>query len=68
MLIIPINEDQNQIDRVLKRYKKKIEKTGVLRKLKQRKFFVKPSVKMRLAKQHAIYVQQKKEAGFFGGI
>ena len=37
MLIIPINEDQNQIDRVLKRYKKKIEKTGVLRKLKQRK-------------------------------
>ena len=66
MLIIPINEDH--IDKVLKRYKRKMEKTGVLRKLKQKKFFVKPSVKTRLEKQHAIYVQQKKEAGFFGGI
>ena len=66
MLIIPINEDH--IDKVLKRYKRKMEKTGVLRKLKQRKLFVKPSVKMRLEKQHAVYVQQKKEAGIFGGI
>ncbi|MBL7898566.1 MAG: 30S ribosomal protein S21, partial [Crocinitomicaceae bacterium] len=43
MLIIPIKEGEN-IERALKKYKKKYEKTGVLRQLRERQSFTKPSV------------------------
>ena len=43
MLIIPIKEGEN-IERALKKYKKKYEKTNVMKQLRGRKEFVKPSV------------------------
>ena len=44
MLIIPIKDGEN-IDRALKRFKRKFDKTGAKRQLQVRKQFVKPSVK-----------------------
>jgi len=46
MLIIPIKDGEN-IDRALKRFKRKFDKTGAMRQLRARKQFVKPSVKNR---------------------
>lgn len=43
MLIINIKEGEN-IDRALKKYKKKFEKTGVVRQLRERQQFTKKSV------------------------
>lgn len=57
MLIIPIKEGEN-IERALKKYKKKYEKTGVLRELRERQSFTKPSVEFRQGKLKAIYRQK----------
>ena len=43
MLIIPVKEGEN-IERALKKYKKKFDKTKVMLELRTRKEFVKPSV------------------------
>ena len=43
MLIIPVKEGEN-IERALKKYKKKFERTGVIKQLRARKEFIKPSV------------------------
>ena len=43
MLIIPLKEGEN-IERALKKYKKKFERTGVIKQLRARKEFIKPSV------------------------
>lgn len=56
MLIIPIKEGEN-IDRALKRYKRKFDKTGVVRKLRNRQYFTKPSVLRRAQIQKAAYIQ-----------
>ncbi len=56
MIIIPVKEGDN-IERALKRFKRKYEKTGVVRELRRRQAFDKPSVVKREAKMHAIYVQ-----------
>lgn len=56
MLIIPIKEGE-QIDRALKRYKRKFDKTGTKRQLQSRKQFDKPSVLNRVLIQKAQYVQ-----------
>jgi len=57
MLIIPVKEGEN-IDRALKKFKKKFERTGVVRELRSRKQFIKPSVKRREEIKHAVYVQK----------
>ena len=57
MIIVPIKEGEN-IERALKRFKRKFEKTGAIRELRARKNFVKPSVTKREQMQKAIYVQQ----------
>ena len=57
MLIIPI-KDGESIDRALKRFKRKFDKTGALRELRLRKEFIKPSVKHRQKVQKAQYVQK----------
>lgn len=54
MLIIPVKEGEN-IERALKKYKKKFEKTGVIRELRSRQQFTKPSVERRQEKLKAIY-------------
>ena len=57
MIIVPIKEGEN-IERALKRFKRKFEKTGAIRELRARKTFVKPSVRRRTEIQKAIYVQK----------
>ena len=56
MIIVPIKEGEN-IERALKKFTRKFEKTGAVRELRSRKNFEKPSVIKRMAKQKAIYVQ-----------
>lgn len=57
MIIVPVKDGDN-IERALKRFKRKFEKTGAIRELRARKNFEKPSVKRRMAKEKAIYVQR----------
>jgi small subunit ribosomal protein S21 len=57
MIIIPIKEGEN-IDRALKKFKRKFEKTGVIKELRERQAFKKPSVKKRAQIIRAVYVQQ----------
>ncbi|MFD2915433.1 30S ribosomal protein S21 [Psychroserpens luteus] len=56
MLIIPIKSGEN-IDRALKRYKRKFVKTTVKNQLQERKQFIKPSIARRAQVQKAQYVQ-----------
>jgi len=57
MIIVPVKEGEN-IERALKKFKRKFEKTGVVRELRDRKTFEKPSVKKREMMNKAIYVQK----------
>ncbi|HOE93803.1 MAG TPA: 30S ribosomal protein S21 [Candidatus Cryptobacteroides sp.] len=57
MIIVPVKEGDN-IERALKRFKRKFEKTGTLRELRSRKHFEKPSVSRKKAKEKAIYIQR----------
>jgi len=61
MLIIPVKEGEN-IERALKKYKKKYDKTNVMKELRSRKEFEKPSITKRQAKIKASYVQRIKSA------
>ena len=61
MLIIEV-KDSDSIDRALKKYKRKYERSGILKQLRSRKHFVKPSVKRRTEVLKAIYKNEK-----FGG-
>lgn len=54
MLIIPVKEGEN-IDRALKKFKKKFERTGVMRQLRARQTYIKPTVRRREEKKKAIY-------------
>lgn len=56
MIIVPIKDGEN-IEKALKRFKRKFEKTGIVKELRCRKEFVKPSVLKREKMNHAIYVQ-----------
>ena len=58
MLIINIKENES-IDKALKRFKKKFEKTGVLRELRARTSFEKPSVTRRTEVLKAAYRQKQ---------
>ena len=53
MLIIPVKEGE-AIDKALKKFKKKFEKTGVVKELRERAQFTKPSVVYREKKKKAI--------------
>lgn len=57
MIIMPIKEGEN-IERALKKFKRKYERTGVLKELRRRQYFSKPSVEKRVQKIHAVYVEQ----------
>lgn len=57
MLIINIKENES-IDKALKRFKKKFEKTGILKELRARTAFEKPSVTRRTEIKKAAYVQK----------
>ncbi|MCQ2171068.1 MAG: 30S ribosomal protein S21 [Bacteroidales bacterium] len=57
MIIVPVKEGEN-IERALKKFKRKFEKTGAVRELRARKNFEKPSEKRRVAHEKAVYVQR----------
>ena len=61
MIIVPIKEGDN-IERALKRYKKKFDKTGSVRELRRRQAFIKPSEVKRKKMEKAIYVQELRQA------
>ncbi len=61
MLIIDSKDCEN-IDKALKKYKKKFEKSRVLLQLRERQAFTKPSVRRRMEVLKAVYKQQV-EAG-----
>ena len=56
MIVIPIKEGEN-IERALKKFKRKFEKTGVVKELRNRQAYAKPSVTKRQQKLHAVYIQ-----------
>lgn len=57
MLIVQIKEGDN-IEKALKKYKKKFEKTGVVKQLRERQKFTKPSVARRSEIIKAVYKQK----------
>ena len=57
MIVVPVKEGEN-IERALKKFKRKFERTGIVKELRRRPQYDKPSVIKRLAKEHAVYVQQ----------
>ena len=60
MLIIPVKEGEN-IDRALKRFKRKFDKTGRMRQLRKRQQYIKPSVQRRVEIQKAQYIQNLRD-------
>lgn len=54
MLIVEV-KDSESIDKALKKYKKKFEKAGILREIRDRQAFTKPSVKRRTQILKAAY-------------
>lgn len=61
MIIVPVKDGEN-IERALKKFKRKFEKTGVVKELRARQQYDKPSVKKRLKMERAVYVQQLRDA------
>ncbi len=61
MLIIPVKDGEN-IDRALKRFKRKFDRTKTMRNLRERKQFTKPSVSRRRQIQKASYIQGLRDA------
>ena len=61
MLIIDSKDCEN-IDKALKKYKKKFEKSKVLLQLRERQSYTKPSIKRRAEVLKAVY-KQKVAAG-----
>ena len=61
MLIVPVKDGEG-VEKSLKKLKKKFEKTGVLRELRKRQVFTKPSVVRRETIKRAKYKQQLIEA------
>lgn len=58
MIIINV-KDNETLDRALKRYKRKHRNIGLMRELRERKFFTKKSVKRRHEVLDAMYKLQK---------
>ena len=57
MIVVPVKEGEN-IEKALKKFKRKFEKTCVVKELRARQQFDKPSVLNRLKRERAIYVQK----------
>ncbi len=57
MIIINVKENES-IDKALKRFKKKFEKTGILKEIRGRNFYEKPSITKRAEKIKAAYKEK----------
>jgi len=56
MLIIKV--DKGGIEKAIKKLRKKVRNVKQINKLREKKQFTKPSVKKRLQKQKAVYIQK----------
>ncbi len=61
MIVVPVREDDN-IERALRRYKRKFDRTGRMRELRSRQAFVKPSEMKRKQREKAVYIQRLRDA------
>ena len=61
MIIVPLKEGEN-IERALKKFKRKFEKTGIVKELRDRQAFTKPSVRNRTQRIKAVYKQSLQQA------
>ena len=57
MIVVPLKEGEN-IEKALRKFKRKFEKTGVVKELRNRQAFEKPSVTNRKKMMRAIYIQK----------
>lgn len=57
MIVINVKESDS-LDKALKKFKKKFEKTGVVKELRSRQSFEKPCITKRMQKIRAAYRQQ----------
>lgn len=57
MIVVSLKEGEN-IERALKRFKRKFERTGAIREMRARQAFIKPSVLNRKKMEKAVYVKQ----------
>lgn len=60
MIIVQVKEGDN-IEKALKKFKRKFEKTGIVKELRSRQAFEKPSVTNRKKMMKAVYVQQLRQ-------
>lgn len=58
---MPIKEGEN-VERALKKFMRKFEKTGTLKELRSRQQFIKPSVRNRRKMEKAVYVEGLRRA------
>jgi small subunit ribosomal protein S21 len=59
MIIVEVKD--GKIDRALKQFKRKFKQTGIVKELRERQQFTKPSVKKRKQKLKAKYIQKLKD-------
>ena len=57
MIIVPVKEGEN-IEKSLKKFKRKFEKPGIVKELRRRQAFIKPSVSHSIKRARAVYVQK----------
>ncbi len=60
MIIVPVKQGEN-IERALKKFKRKFDRTGTMRQLRDRKEFKKPSAVKRRKMEKARYVQRLRQ-------
>jgi len=61
MIVVPLKEGES-IERALKKFKRKFEKTGIVKELRSRQAFTKPSVEKRKQRIRAVYVKHLQQA------
>ena len=61
MIIVQV-KDGESIEKALKKFKRKFERTGIVKELRSRQAFEKPSVTNRKKMIKAVYVQQLRQS------
>lgn len=61
MIIIPI-KDGESIERALKKFKRKFEKTGIIKEIRERQAYKKPSIAKREIVKKAVYIEQLRKS------
>jgi len=60
MIYVQVKENE-PLERALKRFKKKVERVKILKEIKERRYYTKPSIKRKEAKTKAVYRQRMKQ-------